>query len=109
MDFYCTRCDLVVLKGNKGRLEQKTLALPLERSNVEAMQSEDVTDWIHVDNMFDFENICYSKDHKNLPGGKRILTCAGCEKGVLGWALPIGEGPDMKMDSYLAPSRVLKK
>ncbi len=103
MDLYCKRCGLVVLKGAKGVAVQEESELLLDGEN---QGSEVVTAWISVKDMYDFENVAFSRQHKNLPGGLRLLTCAGCEKGILGKAVPVGEGPDVKMQSMLAPARL---
>ena len=100
-DLVCKRCRVVVLKRGKGTL----FSQPSELRCDDREGTETLGEWIAVKDMFTFENIAFSRDFKNLPGGERLLTCAGCEKGILGKALPHGEGPDIKMESMVAISR----
>jgi hypothetical protein len=106
MELSCKRCGVVVLKGAKGVAVQEEGELQMDGENA---GSERITQWISVKNMFDFENVAFSRQHKNLAGGLRLLTCAGCEKGILGKAMPVGEGPDIKMESLVAPGRLNSK
>lgn len=103
---YCKRCGLVVLLGGKGERWENSLGLKVPKEASDTLEWEDVEWFLKVATQFDFENVCFSRDHKNLPGGMRILTCAGCERGILGVAQPIGEGPDIKMTSFLLAARV---
>lgn len=106
---YCKRCGLTVLLATKGRVfenSQAQLRVPKEGPSAEALEWEVPDALFFVATQFDFENVCFSRNHRNLPNGMRILTCAGCEQGVLGVAVPEGEGPDIKMSSYLHSPRV---
>ncbi len=103
---HCKRCALLVLRGGKGVVVREEAELVLES---DGNSNEVVEKWIEVKDMYDFDNVAFSREHKNLPGGKRLLTCAGCEKGIFGKAVPIGNGPEVKMQSMVAPGRLEAK
>jgi hypothetical protein len=103
---WCKRCGLIVLLAGKGEHWSNELGLKVPKEGTEQLEWEDAEWFLRVATQFDFENVCFSRDHKNLPGGTRILTCAGCERGVLGVAQPTGTGPDIKMTSFLLANRV---
>jgi len=67
----CQRCGCCILLARKAVLIEKEVELPDEK----------VTWLWHLTNMYDFENIGFSKTtEQNI----RYLTCADCERGVLG-------------------------
>lgn len=104
MECYCVHCGLVILKTQNATAVSKSDTLVVDKAG--GGETEEVTEWFHVADQFSFENCAFTRESKNLPGGLRILTCAGCERGVIGKAMPSGEGPDIKMESFLAKSRV---
>lgn len=108
---FCTQCGLIVLLAGKGKHARNDGVVRVPRpaggdGGTQQLQWDTPEAYFLVSSQFDFENVCYTRDSKNLPGGMRVLTCAGCERGVLGVATPTGEGPDIKMTSYLLADRV---
>jgi hypothetical protein len=101
---YCTRCNCIVLKSGVGVVVEESSELMTDQGAVETVAS-----WIAVEDMFSFENVAFSRDHKSLEGGGRLLTCAGCEKGIFGKAVKKGDGPEAKFESLIDPSRLKAK
>lgn len=97
----CKRCGCIVLKAGVGVLLDQASDLMKDDGSVETVSS-----WISVRDMFAFENVAFSRDHKSLIAGERLLTCAGCEKGIFGKAVKHGDGPDAKMESLVDPTRL---
>ena len=61
---------------------------------------------LHVADQFDFENVAFSRDLRTADC--RYLTCAACELGILGIARrSAGQGPDIRLESFVAASRVV--
>ena len=107
MSFHCKRCGLIVLKEAKGTPYNETEPLVLEKGTDGA--TEDISAWLRVADMFQFENCAFTRDSKHLPGGLRLLTCGGCEQGIIGKANPSGEGQNVTMESFVAISRLEKR
>ena len=101
-DYHCRQCGLIILKGRNG--EPVSDEEPLVGGAGGAPEAEAA--WLRVPNQMGFENVAFTRESKNMPGGRRLLTCAGCERGIIGRANPSGEGPDIQMESFLALSRV---
>jgi len=85
------------------------MKIPIDEKEKGAVETEVETlgEWCQVASQFDFENVGFSREHKAFcEGKKRLLSCATCERGILGVAIPSGSGPDIKMFSYIAIDRV---
>jgi len=75
----CNVCASIILNPRKATLIQKEIAL---RTSKAMDEFEPLSCFWLLRDMYDFENIGFTKvvDEKNL----RYLTCADCERGVLG-------------------------
>jgi hypothetical protein len=102
---YCKRCGVIVIKAGVGVLVEANEATSTELMSDDGTV-EEISTWISVRDMFSFENVGFSREHKSIVSGERLLTCAGCEKGIFGRAVKKGDGPEAKMESLLAPSRL---
>lgn len=62
---HCKTCDLVVLLARKGRVVANTeLRVPREGGDALALEWETPAELLCVATQFDFENVCYSRNHK---------------------------------------------
>lgn len=102
---FCKRCDCIVLKAGVGEVVERKSELINDQTGV----TENVESWIFVRDMFAFENVAFSREYANLVVGERLLTCAGCEKGIFGKATKKGDGPEAKMESLIDPLRLSTK
>ena len=103
---HCLQCDLIILKTSNAKPFNEPASLLVDKGTDEV---ETVSEWFLVEDQMGFENVAFTRESKTLPNGLRLLTCAGCERGIIGKAIPSGEGPDIKMQSHLAKSRVTMK
>ncbi|XP_063072083.1 guanine nucleotide exchange factor MSS4 [Engraulis encrasicolus] len=99
----CQRCGSKVLCPGMAQLSEKELFLPAMRKKSSIAQSDGSVDgdtltshWLVFD-MFDFENVGFTKDVGNI----KYLICADCEIGPIGWHCV-----DDKKSFYVALDRV---
>ena len=78
---HCPHCNCKILKPSMGVLNTETHALPIKSLDDTHSKSE----WYLVGDMFDFENIGFTKDHTGNNNIK-YLTCADCEMEAIGVA-----------------------
>jgi len=74
----CRVCSTKILKPTFGTLV--TQEMPLA---VDAQQTEDVKYWWHIQDMFHFENIGFTRV-ASAAATVKFLCCANCERGILG-------------------------
>jgi len=83
----CKVCNCKILKSNIGTfhtLNPDNGFLPNERQQTggnEVPLGETLKYFWELDDVFQFENIGFSRDSKE----KKYLTCADCERGILGF------------------------
>ncbi|KAL2091177.1 hypothetical protein ACEWY4_013440 [Coilia grayii] len=99
----CQRCGSKVLCPGMAQFSDKELFLPSMRKKSSISQSDGSVDgdtltahWLVYD-MFDFENVGFTKD----VGKIKYLICADCEIGPIGWHCL-----DDKKSFYVALERV---
>eukprot|EP01087_Luapelamoeba_hula_P024437 TRINITY_DN92_c3_g1_i1.p1 TRINITY_DN92_c3_g1~~TRINITY_DN92_c3_g1_i1.p1 ORF type:complete len:134 (-),score=16.74 TRINITY_DN92_c3_g1_i1:229-630(-) len=95
----CVACESSILRPGKGQLVQHPMAL-MQSKGAEA-PAEQVEWFWRVADMFDFENIGFTKVVDGATN-VRYLTCADCERGVLG----IQEQTEESQPIYLTTHRV---
>ncbi|CAB3244879.1 unnamed protein product [Arctia plantaginis] len=97
----CKFCGSKMLDKNSATFItlQEQLPLMLQDSKQEGeVQSETITDFYHVENMFTFENIGFTHTVANY----KYLSCADCDAGPVGYY-----NMDTK-HSYVAISRIIQ-
>ncbi|KRX57973.1 RNA polymerase II-associated protein 3 [Trichinella sp. T9] len=78
----CPKCSCIILRENHG--EQVTVEKELPELSLKADGTVDMktfTEFVRVDDIYDFENIGFSRDSN----GVQYLLCAACEIGPLGF------------------------
>ncbi|TGZ48871.1 guanine nucleotide exchange factor MSS4 homolog [Temnothorax curvispinosus] len=80
---YCTFCPSKMLNAGAATLINMDFALPYihSRAQDEANQSEIISDYWLIEDMYTFENIGVS----HTVGNVKYLACADCERGPVGW------------------------
>ncbi|XP_012532099.1 guanine nucleotide exchange factor MSS4 homolog [Monomorium pharaonis] len=80
---YCIFCSSKMLNVGTARLINIDFALPYIHSKAEdkANQSEMISDYWLIEDMYTFENIGVSHTVDNV----KYLACADCERGPVGW------------------------
>ncbi|XP_025990985.1 guanine nucleotide exchange factor MSS4 homolog [Solenopsis invicta] len=80
---YCTFCPSKMLNAGVARLINMDFPLPYIHSKAEdkANQSETISDYWLIEDMYTFENIGVS----HTVGNVKYLACADCERGPVGW------------------------
>nr|CAH0098769.1 unnamed protein product [Daphnia galeata] len=81
--FGCLICPSVILLAGVGTLVKTEFKLPLanKTSTSEDEETEFVTKCWLIPDMFQFENVGFSK----TVGNYKYLVCADCEVGPIGW------------------------
>ncbi|XP_071563678.1 guanine nucleotide exchange factor MSS4 homolog [Temnothorax nylanderi] len=80
---YCTFCPSKMLNAGAAKLINMDFALPYIHSKAQdkANQSETISDYWLIEDMYTFENIGVS----HTVGNVKYLACADCERGPVGW------------------------
>mmetsp|Transcript_1516 Transcript_1516/g.2007 ORF Transcript_1516/g.2007 Transcript_1516/m.2007 type:complete len:136 (-) Transcript_1516:8-415(-) len=79
---HCPMCNSKVLKPGMGKLVEKQIFLHSSRQKSGQTDGGSTLTWFwKIEDMFDFENIGFTK---NVDPGYKYLTCADCEQTVLG-------------------------
>lgn len=98
---HCSRCDSVILLSGVGTfVTDRVYDVPLmyqKRTEEPTVETEKLSSWWLVRNMFDFENVGFTNSHM----GMKFLACADCEIGPVGLVDPT----DSKL-SLLSTERV---
>ena len=82
----CQRCPCKILEKNKGKFcddQQKELHVMHKKLEDAGIVKENLNQFYVVDDMFEFENIGFTKSVDN--DTIKYLICADCEVGPLGW------------------------
>ncbi|XP_014471325.1 PREDICTED: guanine nucleotide exchange factor MSS4 homolog [Dinoponera quadriceps] len=80
---FCTFCPSKILNAGVARLINMEFALPYVhcKGEGEGNQTESISDYWLIENMFTFENIGVSHTVDKV----KYLACADCERGPVGW------------------------
>lgn len=85
---FCSRCDSVILLSGVGEFSaDRSFDVPLmyqKRSEAPVIETEKLSSWWLVRDMFHFENIGFTNPHE----GMKFLACADCEIGPVGLVDP---------------------
>ena len=82
----CLRCNSKILEKNKGKFcddQQKDLHVMHKKQEEAGIVKENLSQYFVIDDMFEFENIGFTKsvDNETI----KYLICADCEVGPIGW------------------------
>ncbi len=78
----CLRCDSKILPPKMGTYEENAFDLHvMTKTSAEEKSTQTLRQWIRVEDMFDFDNVGFSKD----VGDIKYLVCADCEVGPVGY------------------------
>ncbi|CAG9570609.1 unnamed protein product [Danaus chrysippus] len=95
----CKFCGSKILEKKTGKFVVQEMNLPLMHQDTRKegeLQSEKITEFYHVENMYTFENIGFTLTVDNY----KYLSCADCDAG------PVGYYDMNTKHSYVALSRV---
>jgi len=84
VDLSCLKCSSLVLRKGIGSFCKNQFALPQmddRPGGASSKDSEVITDFWVVDDMFKFENVGFSNTIEHT----KYLVCADCECGPIGW------------------------
>ncbi|KAK2725146.1 hypothetical protein QYM36_001557 [Artemia franciscana] len=95
---FCQKCPSKILAEGFGQHHIQEVSLPklTLKKDTNEVETEDVSEFVAVKNIYDFENVGFS----NTVESKKYLICADCESGPIGWHCT-----ETKI-SYIALSRV---
>ncbi|KAG7163358.1 guanine nucleotide exchange factor MSS4 homolog [Homarus americanus] len=94
----CVHCDSRVLSPQSATFLSSShpLPKPTQPKGQASTNTEDLSEWWVVDDMFTFDNIGFS----HSVGTTKYLVCADCERGPVGWH------DNTTRKSYVALARV---
>ncbi|EFC49386.1 predicted protein [Naegleria gruberi] len=79
----CPHCNSKILRENMGLLvEDTTFELPVK----DITDTKSYNRWYQLKDMFDFENIGFTKNKSGTAQEIKYLTCADCEREAIGIA-----------------------